>query len=122
MLRRFNNFINIPNITTTSTTALVTLRFVCTENPEKATIASVMGPIPYKVKKGKKYYWCSCGESKNQPFCDGSHKKFNEANKTNFTPVEYINKEADDQFVSFCTCKRTKGQPFCDGSHNDLDT
>jgi CDGSH-type Zn-finger protein len=94
----------------------------CKEDPQKATVASVLGPAPYKVKMGRKYYWCSCGESKKQPFCDGSHKKFNELQKTDFHPVEYVNNATEDMMVSFCTCKQTKTQPLCDGSHNDIDT
>ena len=94
----------------------------CKEDVSKATVASVLGPAPYKVKMGKKYYWCSCGESKKQPFCDGSHKKFNEARKTEFHPVEYVNNATEDIMVSFCTCKQTKTQPLCDGSHLDIDT
>ena len=42
-------------------------------------LATVARPFPYpvKVKKGKKYYWCSCGASKTQPYCDGYHKSHN---------------------------------------------
>ena len=68
------------------------------------------GPIAVEVKKDKSYYWCSCGQSKNQPFCDGSHKG------TEFTPVAYKAEETKKMF--FCACKQTNKQPFCDGSHN----
>jgi len=58
----------------------------------------------------KTYYWCACGESKNQPFCDGSHAKAGE-----FTPVEF--KMEEKKTVALCMCKRTGNPPFCDGSH-----
>ena len=62
------------------------------------------------MEEGKSYYWCSCGQSKKQPFCDGSHKG------TEFTPVAYKAEETKKMF--FCACKQTNNQPFCDGSHN----
>tara|TARA_B100000029_G_C17553176_1_gene950823 strand:- start:1289 stop:1531 length:243 start_codon:yes stop_codon:yes gene_type:complete len=70
---------------------------------------------PYKVKveKDKTYFWCSCGLSKKQPFCDGSHKK-----ETYLKPVKYLAKT--DKEVWLCGCKRTKHQPFCDGSHSKI--
>jgi len=67
-------------------------------------------PIPVEVEAGKSYFWCSCGQSENQPFCDGSHKD------TEFTPLKYEAEESKKLF--FCACKATKGQPLCDGSHN----
>ncbi|HIC36013.1 MAG: CDGSH iron-sulfur domain-containing protein [Pseudomonadales bacterium] len=69
-------------------------------------------PFPVDVTAGKKYFWCACGKSENQPFCDGSHSD------TEFTPVAY---EADkDRTLYFCGCKRTAGAPLCDGTHNSL--
>jgi len=67
-------------------------------------------PIPVEVEAGKSYFWCSCGKSESQPFCDGSHKD------TEFTPMKYEAEESKKLF--FCACKATKGQPLCDGSHN----
>ena len=65
-----------------------------------------------EVKEGENYYWCSCGLSSKQPFCDGSHKG------TGFTPIVYT---ADsDKVVSFCGCKFSKKGPLCDGSHKNL--
>jgi CDGSH-type Zn-finger protein len=58
------------------------------------------------------YYWCSCGDSKNQPFCDGSHQG------TAFTPVELTIEKA--RKVALCLCKRTAKPPFCDGAHRKL--
>ena len=67
-------------------------------------------PFPTNVEAGKAYFWCACGQSKNQPFCDGSHKG------STFTPVKYEAKES--KTVYFCGCKATANQPLCDGSHN----
>ena len=67
-------------------------------------------PYPVDVIEGKAYYWCSCGQSEKQPFCDGSHKG------TEFAPLQY--KADQSKKVFFCTCKQTKDRPLCDGSHN----
>lgn len=67
-------------------------------------------PFPVEVESGKSYFWCSCGQSKSQPFCDGSHKG------TDFTPFKYDATESKK--VYFCGCKQTKASPVCDGSHN----
>ena len=67
-------------------------------------------PIGIDVVEGKSYYWCTCGISKKQPFCDGSHKG------TNFKPSVF--KADQSKKVFFCTCKETKDPPLCDGSHN----
>mgnify|MGYP000687011398 CR=1 FL=1 len=69
-------------------------------------------PIPVEVEEGKSYFWCSCGQSKRQPFCDGSHKG------STFEPVKYT-AEANKK-VFFCGCKHTSKQPLCDGSHSKL--
>ena len=66
--------------------------------------------IAVNVEQGKSYYWCSCGKSSKQPFCDGSHKG------TEFNPVVYKAELTKKMF--FCACKQTIKQPFCDGSHN----
>jgi CDGSH iron-sulfur domain-containing protein 3 len=69
-------------------------------------------PIPVDVEAGKDYFWCQCGHSQTQPFCDGSHKS------TDFRPLMW---HADaDGTKYFCACKQTNGQPFCDGSHKTL--
>ncbi|RMF71227.1 MAG: cupin domain-containing protein [Alphaproteobacteria bacterium] len=71
---------------------------------------------PYLVrlaKKGRTYWWCACGRSRKQPFCDGSHKG------TGIEPVPYVAK-ADGEEVLFCGCKHTRHPPLCDGSHNNL--
>ena len=68
------------------------------------------GPIAVEVEKDKSYYWCSCGKSSKQPFCDGSHQG------SKFTPVAY--KAEETKKVFFCACKQTNNQPLCDGSHS----
>ena len=69
-------------------------------------------PISIELKAGQDYYWCACGRSANQPFCDGSHKG------TDITPVKF-NVESDVK-KALCVCKQTKNPPYCDGSHNNL--
>jgi len=68
---------------------------------------------PYKVMivKDKVYFWCACGLSQKQPFCDGSHKREGE-----FKSIKYIAEESKEIF--FCGCKMTRRPPFCDGSHS----
>ncbi|MFQ5586047.1 MAG: CDGSH iron-sulfur domain-containing protein [Thermodesulfobacteriota bacterium] len=58
------------------------------------------------------YYWCSCGKSKKQPFCDGAHEG------SDFNPVAFEVGEKKD--VGLCNCKHTKTPPYCDGTHKDL--
>ena len=70
-------------------------------------------PYKIRVEKGKSYFWCSCGLSRKQPFCDGSHKK-----DGIFLPVKYL--ANSDKEVFFCGCKSTKHKPFCDNSHINL--
>ena len=58
------------------------------------------------------YFWCACGRSSNQPFCDGSHKG------TGLSPVSFTIDIKKSAFL--CQCKQTKNKPFCDGSHKSL--
>ncbi|MBK7251778.1 MAG: CDGSH iron-sulfur domain-containing protein [Gammaproteobacteria bacterium] len=77
----------------------------------EAVIAS-RTPFGVEVEEGKSYWWCRCGRSAKQPFCDGSHKD------TSFTPLEYRAEKSGK--VWFCGCKRTGKQPLCDGTHKHL--
>ena len=70
-------------------------------------------PYPIEVEEGKKYFWCACGKSQNQPFCDGAHQG------SDFTPYSYTAESS--RTLYFCGCKHTAGVPLCDGSHNALD-
>jgi CDGSH-type Zn-finger protein len=69
-------------------------------------------PIEAEVEEGKTYFWCACGRSANQPFCDGSHKE------TGFTPIQY--EAAKSEKVFFCCCKNSANAPLCDGTHATL--
>ena len=75
-------------------------------------VVAQKAPYSCNVEAGKKYFWCACGRSKKQPFCDGSHAG------TGFTPVMY--EATATREVFFCGCKSTKKQPLCDGSHGKL--
>lgn len=69
-------------------------------------------PYGVDVEAGKEYWWCACGLSKTQPFCDGSHED------TPFKPLKYVAEKSEK--VWFCGCKRTKTPPICDGTHKTL--
>ncbi len=69
-------------------------------------------PFPVDVTEGKTYFWCACGKSQRQPFCDGSHKG------SEFEPVKYTAEASKKVF--FCGCKHSAKRPLCDGSHSKL--
>lgn len=75
-------------------------------------VIAARAPIPVEVEAGKTYYWCTCGQSSKQPFCDGSHKG------TAFVPQAYTPEVSGKAY--FCACKRTGKAPLCDGAHRNL--
>lgn len=70
--------------------------------------------LPHSIKlEAGDYWWCSCGQSQKQPFCDGSHKG------SDFSPVKFT--LTAGKTVSLCGCRQTANQPFCDGSHSNIE-
>ncbi len=69
-------------------------------------------PFAVDVEAGKSYFWCACGRSQNQPFCDGSHQV------TEFLPIKFDAMESTTLY--FCGCKNSGDKPLCDGTHNSL--
>ncbi len=69
---------------------------------------------PYKadVEAGKKYFWCVCGRSKKQPYCDGTHRD------TGMQPLLFVAEKTET--IWLCGCKQTKNQPRCDGTHSKI--
>ena len=74
-------------------------------------VVAKKGPYIVELDVGT-YYWCSCGKSQKQPFCDGSHKG------SEFSPLKFdVTKK---QSYAVCGCKHSGSKPFCDGGHNKL--
>lgn len=74
-------------------------------------IITKRGPYVVELEAGK-YWWCACGRSQNQPFCDGSH------GSTGFAPVQF--EVSEKKKVGLCGCRHTANPPFCDASHRNL--
>ncbi len=83
--------------------------------PAESAAPRVARAKPYyaELEAGRTYFWCACGRSRTQPYCDGSHAG------TGIVPVRYTARTEGEE-VLFCACKRTAGAPFCDGAHNEL--
>jgi len=75
-------------------------------------VVAARAPIKLAVEAGKDYWWCACGKSAKQPFCDGSHKG------SEFSPVKFTPGESGD--VWFCACKHSGKKPMCDGTHKTV--
>jgi CDGSH iron-sulfur domain-containing protein 3 len=75
-------------------------------------IIAQKAPFPVEVEAGKTYFWCACGKSAKQPFCDGSHKD------TGISPQKWTAETSKKVF--FCGCKQSAKAPLCDGAHNAL--
>ena len=69
-------------------------------------------PYPVTVEEGKNYFWCACGKSAKQPFCDGSHKG------TSFAPIKFTAPKTQKAY--FCGCKHSVNRPLCDGTHGKI--
>lgn len=69
-------------------------------------------PVKVELEAGKDYWFCTCGHSSDQPFCDGSHKG------TGFAPKKFTAEVSGPAF--FCQCKHTENAPYCDGTHKSL--
>lgn len=69
-------------------------------------------PVAVNLEAGKDYWWCACGRSKNQPFCDGSHEG------TGIEPKKFGVEKT--RKYALCQCKHTENGPFCDGAHSRL--
>ncbi|WP_342667120.1 CDGSH iron-sulfur domain-containing protein [Kiloniella litopenaei] len=78
------------------------------ETPEIADT----NPSIVQLEEGKTYFWCACGRSKKQPFCDGSHRG------TSFQPISFTAEKTKKYFL--CQCKHSSNKPFCDGNHKHL--
>ena len=75
-------------------------------------VVAAKAPAKVALEAGKDYWWCACGLSKSQPFCDGSHKG------TSLAPMKYSVEKTADYWL--CTCKHTSKKPLCDGTHKTL--
>ena len=76
------------------------------------SVVAQKGPFAVDVVAGKAYFWCACGRSAKQPFCDGSHKD------TGFSPTQFVADKA--KTVYFCGCKQSNKKPICDGTHSRI--
>ncbi len=70
-------------------------------------------PTQVTLVAGQQYFFCRCGRSDNQPFCDGSH------GGTDITPLIFTAEQSEDAYL--CVCKHTGNAPFCDGTHKQFN-
>mgnify|MGYP002804184071 FL=1 len=81
----------------------------CVKHYAEAVFVAAKEPFVLELEASKRYSWCSCGRSKKQPFCDGSHKK------TGLSPLRFKLEESEMKVL--CGCKQTSTPPYCDGTH-----
>jgi len=84
-----------------------------TDKANQSPVIAQRKPYVVDLEGGKTYFWCTCGQSEKQPFCDGSHKD------TDFSPQKFSMEE--DGKYALCGCKHTKIGPLCDRTHASLD-
>ena len=77
-----------------------------------SAVPAAKAPSKVSLEAGKDYWWCACGRSAKQPFCDGSHKAVGMA------PLKYTAQKDGDHWL--CMCKATKNSPLCDGTHKTV--
>jgi len=75
-------------------------------------VCAQKSPYQVQLEAGRAYFWCACGRSAKQPFCDGSHKT------TSLQPLRFVAETSG--IFNLCGCKGTDDKPFCDGTHNVL--
>ena len=75
-------------------------------------VAAQLGPYQVELVEGKRYFWCRCGRSEKQPFCDGSHKD------SGIEPLAFVAEATGP--ANLCGCNQTDDHPYCDGTHNIL--
>ena len=83
-----------------------------TGNNMTEPVVAAKAPVKMALEAGKDYWWCACGMSQNQPFCDGSHKG------SGLTPMKYTPEKSGDYWL--CACKQSSKKPLCDGTHKTL--
>ena len=79
------------------------------KNDSNRPVIAAISPAAVELEEGKDYYFCTCGRSQSQPFCDGSHAG------TEFTPKRFVAEETGTAYL--CACKQSGNKPFCDGTH-----
>lgn len=75
-------------------------------------VVAALEPQGVQLEKGREYYFCCCGRSRNQPFCDGSHEG------TGIEPMAFEASETGEAWL--CNCKQSSNSPYCDGSHQQV--
>ena len=81
--------------------------------PANVRVKSKKGPYAVDLTAGQTIYFCDCGRSKNQPYCDGGHQG------TEFTPMTFTAQETKTYYL--CGCKHAGIKPLCDGTHNNIE-